>query len=226
MQQTAGSFPTVSGKVLSGTKIFKVSIAASFEAEQDVPGTMSKMAAAMGVGFARRLGADAINGNGTTTLQGITTAISPSYVTGSGKLVLADFVSIFAQVDPVYRASNKCCWLVSNSVLERVRLAVDSNNRPLIDIVDDKATILGRPVYVSPTLGALSTSLGLSSTLVFGDLSYYVVRVSKPTLKREVNGSLSDITKGEALYVARIRADAAVFAPNGSAPIVTATVTV
>jgi HK97 family phage major capsid protein len=230
VQQTAGSFPTVNGRVLAANKVFKVSLAASFEAETDVPGTMAKMATAFGIGFARRLGADAINGNGITTLQGLLTAITvPSYTTGSGKITYNDLSSIYFGVNKVYRSSARCAWLMSDSVYERVRNAVDNQGRPLLDFVDDKETILGKPVYITPSLGAVGGSLALNSTIVFGDLSHYVIRTSKPTLQRSINTLAADVTRGEALYIARIRADAAVFDPSsgstGYPPIITATVT-
>jgi len=227
-QQTASSFPSVAGKVLRANITYRVSLAGSIEAEQDVPGAMAKMARAMGVGFARKLGADAINGGGGTGIpNGITNGLSSVYSTGSGKITYNDLSSIYFSVNRVYRSSPKCGWLMSDSVYERVRNAVDNQGRPILDFLEDREVILGKPVYISPTLGQVGGSLALNSTIVFGDLSHFIVRCSKPTIARELNSATKGIEFGEALYVGRMRMDSVLFDPSsGSAPpVVISTVT-
>jgi HK97 family phage major capsid protein len=231
-QQTAGNVPNVLGRVLRGSITYRVSLAASFEAEQDIPGTMSKLAMAMGIGFARKLGQDAINGNGTTQPQGIVTPLTSIYTTAnSGKIVADDLTAIYFAVNRIYRSSALCSWLVSDSTYRRIREAVDLNGRPLINMVDDRETILGKPVYICPSLPFAGTqgspSVTTNSTIVFGDLSHFFVRCSKATLQRALNTTIADISHGQALYVARIRMDSAVFDPsvnNSAPPIVIATV--
>jgi HK97 family phage major capsid protein len=236
VQQTASAFPTVAGRLLRGNLIYKISVAASWEAEDDVPEVLAKFARAYGVAFARKLGADAINGNGTTQPQGILTALpTPVYTTGAGKLVYSDFTSIFFAVNKIYRDQPKCAWLMNDKTYQRVRNSTDNNGRPLLDILFDGfpsadgsawPAILGRPVYICPSIaGDLSAS---NSTIVFGDLDHFHIRCSRPTVAREVNASIKDITQGLALYVGRVRMDSALFDPSsGSAPpLVTATVTV
>jgi HK97 family phage major capsid protein len=221
-------FPSVAGKVLRANITYRVSLAGSIEAETDVPGSMAKMSRAMGVAFARKLGADAINGGGGTGVpNGITNGLSSVYTTGSGKITYNDLSSIYFSVNRVYRSSPKCGWLMSDSVYERVRNSTDNNGRPILDFLEDRETILGRPVYISPTLGQVGGSLALNSTIVFGDLSHFLIRCSKPTIARELNSATKGIEFGEALYVGRMRMDSVLFDPSsGSAPpVVISTVT-
>ena len=226
-QQTTSNFPPVLGRILRANITYRISIAASIEAEDDVPSVMQKFIIAYGVGFARKLGQDCISGNGTTAPQGLLTALTPSYTTTTtGKIGLADLNSIYFLVNRVYRASARCAWLMSDGVYERCRAAVDLQGRPLINIVDDRETLFGKPIYISPTLVNPGGSLALQSTIIFGDFSAFHIRVSKPTLQRVINSSIADITSGRSLYVARIKMDSALFDPSsGSAPpIVSATV--
>jgi hypothetical protein len=74
---------------------------------------------------------------------------------------------------------------------------------------------MGEPVYVSPSLATAYSSIGLTGALVFGDLSHIIVRASWPTFQPSFEQAEADITKGEAIYIFRFRADALVFDPSG-----------
>jgi HK97 family phage major capsid protein len=239
VQQTDGTFPTVSGRVLRGDLIYKLSIADSWEAEEDVPAVIEKFTRAYGVGFARRLGADAILGNGTTQPQGIYTAAPASGVTlGSGNYAQAvgnvtheEIAAVFFNVNRAYRALPRCGWLMPDSVYQAIRNAVDGNGRPLIAVSkDDTETLFGKPVYISPSLPGIinnaNASLAQNGALLFGDLGHFHVRCSRPTIQRVLNSTVFDITKGLVGYVGRVRMDSALFDPSGGAapPIVSAVV--
>jgi len=231
-QQNAGTFPAVSGKSLRANITYRLSLSASFEAEQDVPGTLQKMALAYGVGFARKLGQDAINGNGITQPQGITTAVPPtltsSYqfnvVTGSG-FVQQDFSDLYFAVNRVYRASPLCSWLMSDSVYEAVRKTADPAGRPLLNYVDDREVLLGKPVHICPSLPAVGGSPSTSSTILFGDFSHFHCRASAATMQRAIN-TPGYAEAGQALYIGRIRMDSVYFDPSNGVtpPIVSMTV--
>ena len=170
--------------------------------------------------MARKLGADAISGNGTTQPQGLLTALpTPSYSTTSGKIILADLLAAFFGVNKVYRSQPKCGWLCGDTVYQRIRAAVDDQHRPLLDVQDDRELLLGKPVYVSPSVTGVASGNGV---LIFGDLDHFHIRVSRPTLQRTTQNSINDITKGETLWVGRIRMDSALFDPSsGNAPPIT-----
>ena len=216
--------PAVDQKILNAFS-YRVSLGASLEFEDDVfDSAMERMAQAFGIGFSRGIGADLVNGDGSTAPQGILVGATDSGITtaNSGKLVLGDFNNIFFSVNKIYRASSKCAWLMSDDVYKMVRNAVDDSHRPLINVVNDKETILGKPVYITPSLEG-SPSIG-SGHIVFGDLSHYVVHVSSLYLKRR-SQVLGFVEYGRALYTGIMRADAVVHDPTNGAmpPIVFAT---
>lgn len=224
-QQGPGTPPPTSQAQLKSFT-YRASLDASLEFEEDdFQPFVDQLSVAYGIAFARGIGADLISGNGTTAPQGVLTGATDSgYTTAnSGKLVLDDFNKIYFSVNRIHRAAPKCGWLMSDDVYNQVRASVDLNGRPLINIRKDKEVILGKPVYISPSLAATS-SVGLGH-IVFGDLSHFVVRLSGLSLVRAVQLP-GQIEYGKALYTGRMRADAKVFDPsNGSVPpIVFATV--
>jgi HK97 family phage major capsid protein len=223
--QNAGTPPATSQAQLKSWT-YRATLDATMEFEEDdFAPFMGQLSAAYGIAFARGIGADLITGNGSTAPQGVLTgAANSGYTTAnSGKLVLTDFTKIYFSVNRIHRVAKKCGWIMSDQTYQMVREATDNNGRPLINIRKDKEEILGKPLYVSPSLED-SSSLGVNY-IVFGDLSHYVVRLSGLSLVRVLQ-SQNAIEFGKALYTGRMRADAKVFDPsNGSVPpIVYATV--
>jgi HK97 family phage major capsid protein len=219
VQQTAQTIPNVLGAVLNNNIIFKASFAASLEAEQDIPDFASKIVRAAAVALARGVGQAVMTGkppsiNGVVRQLGVPVATNGS----SGKLTLADIQNFYFTVDHFYRASKKAGWLFNDAGYKFLRNAVDSSGRPLMDVESDNQLLMGKPVRVCPSLTTGFTSLGTNS-VIFGDLSHLVIRASRPQIQRPAEQSEADITKGECLYVARMRCDAAYFDPSsGSAP--------
>jgi HK97 family phage major capsid protein len=228
IQQPAQVIPTVAGAVLKNNLTFRCSFGASMEAEQDVPDFSTKLVRAASVALARGVGQHVISGvGGTTDISGIAKQLTTSYTNAtSGKLTLTDFNTIFFSVNRWYRNQKKTGWLVSDGVYKYIRAAADFQGRPLLDVIADQEMLLGKPIYICPSLANAYLSIGLDGALIFGDLSHIVIRASRPTLQRTVQQTITDVTKGEALYVGRMRADAAVFDPSngGTPPLVLATV--
>lgn len=225
-QQTAQAVPNVAGRTLRSNITYRVSLPASLEWEQDavIPGShdaLSKIARAMGVAFARKIGVDAVLGNGTTQPLGLFNSLGPSaYQTGSGKITLTDINAIYFKVDKFYRNQPKCAWLCSDQVYQRLRNMTDNSGRPLIDIEGDREVLLDRPVYICPSLSSSGTfaSLGFGA-LVFGDIGHFHCHMSRPMLQRSIENSINGIEKGEALWRGFVRFDSAIFDPSGgSAP--------
>ena len=122
-------------------------------------------------------------------LIGLFPYLGPSvYSTGSGNITLTDINTIFGKVNAAYRAMPKAAWLCSDAVFIRLLNAVDTSNRPLIDVVDGTMRLRGKPIYVSPSMSNVYTSEGFG-VLIFGDLSAFHVRVSKPWFQRKINGT-------------------------------------
>lgn len=87
--------------------------------------------------------------------------------------------------------------------------------------------LLGKKIVLAPDIaGNLTTT---NSSIIFGDLSHCHMRMSQPTLQRSEQQSVSDITKGESLLIARVRIDASGFfdpSAGNSAPAILSTVTI
>ena len=226
-QQTAQVIPPVTGATLRNNLTFRATFGATLEAETDIPDFASKIVRAASVALARTIGLHVLTGRGGSDITGIATTLTSSYTNGtSGKITLTDLNAVYFDVNRWYRKSPKAGWLVSDGVYKLLRAATDSSGRPLLDVIDDQEVLLGKPVYLCPSLGATYLSLGLTGALIFGDLSHIIIRASRPTIQRTTQQAITDITRGECLFIARCRADATVFDPsNGSTPpLVLATV--
>ena len=229
VQQAVQTVPPVAGGILRADKTFRVSFAASLEAETDIPNFPQKITRSAAVALARKIGQSALVGRGGTDIAGITSQLSSTVSNGTGgKLTLTDFNNIYFAVDRWYRASKKCAWLMSDGVYKLARAAVDSQNRPLLSIERDTETIFGKPVYVSPSLANLYSSIGTVGCCLFGDLSHVIIRASRPRIARATQlAGISDvggILRGECLYRGMARCDALLFNPGSNAPVVLATV--
>jgi HK97 family phage major capsid protein len=227
VQANPQGIPTVKGGLLRADRIFKASFASSYEAEQDVPNFPQKITRAGCVALARRIGVSIVSGRGGTDISGITQSLSSSYSNAtSGKLTLNDLTTIFFNVNRWYRAAPKCGWLLNDGVYKFVRQATDTSGRPLLSVEDGQEILFGKPIYVSPSCASIYSSLGLTGCIIFGDLSSIVVRASRPQIQRYIELAQADITKGEALWIARVRADATYFDPSGGVtpPLTLATI--
>jgi HK97 family phage major capsid protein len=221
-QQNPQTVPTISGATLAENKIFKVTFAASLEAEEDIPNFVAKIVRAVSIAFGRTIGQRVLSGKGGSDISGIFYNINGGVATQQnttpGSISLTDINNFYFALDRWYRSQAKTAWLVSDGAYKKLRAAVDGSNRPLLDIIDDQERLLGKPVYVSP--GLSHSSIGsITDSIIFGDLSHIVVRASAPQIKRSIEQGQVDITKGEVAYIARMRADATLFDPtNGATP--------
>jgi HK97 family phage major capsid protein len=221
-QKNPITVPAVDGDVLNGWT-YKLALDASFELEEDaVDRLIAQIQAAYTVGFARGIGMDLVTGTGSSQPQGVLEGAANSSVTTAAATTLSldDFTKIYFSVNRAYRANAKCAWLMNDATYQLVRQAVDSNSRPLLDIIGDQELLLGKPVLVSPTM----PSGAGTKAIVFGDLSHYVVRVSQMRFHRSLQAA-GYVEFGKALYTGLMRADAVVFDPTGgnTPPIVYAT---
>ncbi len=218
--QGGQNIPTVAGRTLRSNNIHRFSIIASFEAEQDIPDWLGKYTRAAGVAFGRGLGKECMTGNGVTQAAGLFPSLGPAkWTTGTGKIVLNDINQTYFALDRAYRSMPKAAWLMPDGVYQRIRAATDNSGRPLLNVERDGETLLGKPVHVCPSLATGTfNSLGFGA-LIFGDLSHFKIRVSKPQMRRSLQQGVADVTRGEAAYITIVRADSAIFDPSGgSAP--------
>jgi HK97 family phage major capsid protein len=211
--------PTVYGTTLNSNLIFKASFAASLESEQDIPSFADKIVCAAGVALARTIGQHVMTGRGgTTDINGVVNLLGAPLQRNAtaGKVVLTDINNWYFSINRFYRSQPKCGWLFNDLGYKLVRNSTDNSGRPLLSVKDDKEQLMGRPVYVSPSLTLASAGVGL---FLFGDLGHLVVRACRPQLQRATELSQADVTRGECLYIARMRADSTIFdASQGNNP--------
>jgi HK97 family phage major capsid protein len=221
VQQNPQAIATVLGATLRADRIFKASFAASWEAETDVPSFAEKVIRSSAIALARRVGQSVLSGRGGVDISGIVQALgSPSLSNSTtGKLTLADINGFYFGVNRWHRAQPKCGWLVNDGAYKYLRAATDNSGRPLLSVERDGETLLGKRVYICPSLATAYSSIGLEGAIIFGNLASIVVRASRMQVQRSIQQGQADITKGEALYIGRWRVDATYFdASSGLIP--------
>jgi HK97 family phage major capsid protein len=219
--------PAASGVILGGYK-YMSSLPVTNELEEDMYEVTQKlMADAFTVAFARGIGADLILGSGANAPQGVIAGTTSAYTLAAlGVVSLTDIENIYFEVNRFHRASPKCAWLMNDAAYQMTRKAADTVGNPLLKIIKDKETLMGKPVYICPSLPLYNPSLGTQaagSFCAFGDLSHMYVRVSRLSVSRSTQAA-GYAENGKALYRGLMRADAKVFDPSSGAtpPIVTA----
>jgi HK97 family phage major capsid protein len=232
VRETAATIPTLNQPLLNKF-CYRTAFDMSMEFEEDAitaygNDTVAALSRAQGIAIARGVGADLVNGDGSSAPAGIVTGSHDSGVTtaNTGAIVHDDLSSVFYSVDRIYRNSPKCAWLVSDAVEKQIRNAKDSSNRPLFATSDGVLQVFGKPVYVCPSLPNYNASLGTQkagSFCVFGDLSHYVAHTSA-VLQRRFTQSAGLIEYGMARFHSLIFVDAVVADPTSgsAAPIVSA----
>lgn len=200
---------------------YRLSLGASLEWEDDQQAFDSALAAmgrAFGIGFARGIGFDLINGNGSSAPAGILSNLTAKVTTlNNGKIVADDIHNVFFAVNRIYRASKKCAWLMNDAAYELVRKATDNQGRPLLSVKDDQEQLMGKPVYIAPSLPAYNPSLPEQypgSFCVFGDLSHFYVHATTMSLRRKLQVP-GYIEYGKALYTGLLSVDAVLHDPTG-----------
>jgi HK97 family phage major capsid protein len=183
-QHNADVIPVINSQMVQ-SHTYRATLAGSVEFDEDAKAygsTDAAMARAFGVAFGRGVGADLVTGDGSTGPQGILTGAANSGVTtaAAGVLSQGDFVNVFFAVNRVYREAPKCGWLMADATHKLVLNAKDSSNRPLFPLENGVLKILGKPVFVSPTMPSGSNSKGI----VFGDLGAYFVHSSSLFIRR------------------------------------------
>jgi len=217
--QASQLIPPVAGAGLKANLVFKTTLGCTQEIEQDAAEFGNALMRAGETALARAIGRSAISGQGGTDILGIarTIGITPGLQTTPGKLVLADLLAYYFSINAFYRNSPKAAWMMNDGAYKVVRNAQDNQGRPLINVSGDDLTLLGHPVYISPSLVTPFVSIGFLGAIIFGDLASIVIKTNRPVVKRIVQASIVDITQGKSAYIFRCRADASYFDPSSGA---------
>jgi HK97 family phage major capsid protein len=219
----SGGPMAITRNILTGFTYKTTPIVATLEIEQDsFESVWSILSQAFAVGIARGAGADLVNGNGTTAPQGLLTAAANSGVTStvSGVWSGIDLAAVYGSVNRAYRVSPKCAWLMHDTTYQQIVALKDAQGRPLLSIREDIETLFGKRVLISPDMPTGPSA----KSIVFGDLSQFVVRVAGNSLSVRRSFEVPGMAEqGVAQYTGYARIDANLIAPNGVKPVVFAT---
>lgn len=120
-------------------------------------------------------------GTGTAQPRGVSTASSVGKTGTTGQTVTViydDLVDLVHSVDPEYRKSPACRFMLADSSLKVVRKLKDTQNRPIfLPGYDLNAkmpdTILGYGITINQDVAVMAAN---ARSILFGDFSKYVIR--------------------------------------------------
>lgn len=160
----------------------------------------------IGESIGRFVASELYTGTGTSALMGLTTALTaygvksgaqgglyqptaggtvtklgsatPANKLTSGMPGWDDIVLMTAKVDPAYRASGRCTWVMNDTTLWNIRSITDTQGHPLwnpnVQVgADDR--VYGYPVKIDQNAGNISTTLNTVGGLLFGDFQTCMV---------------------------------------------------
>ncbi|WP_288985792.1 phage major capsid protein [uncultured Pseudoalteromonas sp.] len=148
-----------------------------------------------------------INGTGTSMPHGILTDTTAGKVGVSGQtsiITLDDLIDLEHSVDPAYRRSAQCGFMMNDSTIKVVKKLKDTQGRPLwlpgIE-ASEPNTILGKAYATNQHIPAMAAN---AKSVLFGDFSKYIVRdVSQMLFFRFTDSAYS--RKGQVGFLAFMR---------------------
>lgn len=121
-------------------------------------------------------------GTGTGQPRGVVTAASLGKTGQTGQtttVIFDDLVDLVHSVDPAYRESGRCVFMMNDATLKVIRKLKDSQGRPIfLPGWDGLAgpmpdTLLGYPVQINQDVAVMAAN---AKSILFGDFSYYKIR--------------------------------------------------
>jgi HK97 family phage major capsid protein len=140
----------------------------------------------LGERIARRVNTELTTGDGTGDPNGIVVASAAGKTAASTTAFTADeVIDLLHSVDPAYRASPKCRFMLHDSVLAAVRKLKDGNGQYIWSMGDIRSaqpgSLLGQPYSVNQAMSSAFTTA--QKLILFGDFSkYYVRKVGAPVI--------------------------------------------
>jgi HK97 family phage major capsid protein len=140
----------------------------------------------LGERLARRVNVELTTGDGTGDPNGIVVASAAGKTAASTTAFTADeVIDLLHSVDPAYRASPKCRFMMHDTVLAAVRKLKDGNGQYIWSMGDIRggapAALLGNPYSVNQAMASAFTTG--QKLILFGDFSkYYVRKVGAPVI--------------------------------------------
>jgi HK97 family phage major capsid protein len=150
-------------------------------------------------------------GTGSAQPNGIVTAAGSGKVGITGETVTViydDLVDLQHSVDPAYRATGRCRFMLNDDTLRVVRKIKDGNARPIFVPGYEQSvpggvpdTLLGSPITVNQSMAVMAAN---AKSILFGDFSYYKIRdAMQVTLFRFTDSAFA--SKGQVGFLAWMR---------------------
>lgn len=206
-----------------GYKFTSGIVPVSFEIMQDSTVDVTGMILDL---FAKRIGrgqnAFFTTGTGTGQPQGalIGASLGVTLPTGNTTSVTyAGLVSLYQSLDPAYRSSPRCAWMMNDNTLLAIKELQDGGGqRPLFlpDVIPQPpgspfhGFLMGKPVIVNPDMPGMAAN---ATPVLFGDFEQYAIRQVRGLAVIPMNDS-AYAKKGQQAFVAFGRADGRVLIPQ------------
>lgn len=121
-------------------------------------------------------------GTGSSEPRGVVTGASSGKVGTTGQtttVIFDDLVDLIHSVDPAYRASNRCRFMMHDSSLKVIRKLKDSQGRPIFlpgydglgNTMPD--TLLGYGITINQDVAQMAAN---AKSILFGDFAKYIIR--------------------------------------------------
>ena len=175
--------PTFGTKLLSTYKFSSKVVAVPFELLQDsVIDIDAFLSNRLTQRIARITNQRFTTGTGSAQPNGVVTASSVGKTGTTGQTVTVifdDLVDLIHSVDPAYRETGNCDFMMNDSSLKIIRKLKDSNGRPIfLPGYDGLAgpmadTLLGYNIEINQDVAAMAAN---AKSLLFGDFSHYIIR--------------------------------------------------
>lgn len=178
--------PTVASITLNPYKYANLSDYTSELSQDNVIRIQELLAETAGFALGNDFGAQATTGDGSSKPHGIVaaagnggTALGTAQTGGANFFGWPDLVTLYGSVPAAAR--NRGAFLVSSDAFTKILSFRDSNGQPVALSgalsPSGQPTLLGRPIIENPDMAAVGSA---SKSVVFGDLSRYVVQQGGP----------------------------------------------
>src|SRR2546426_2414461 len=126
-----------------------------------------------------------VNAGFVTVVAAGSASVTGGSETGSSSIGGEDLAKLFYSVNREYRKSPKCAWLMKPDTLQRLSALTTKQGMAynLVTWQDGLPYIFGKTVYEEPNM---DVSHKCAFTVVFGDFSYWVTRISQQSSRVQV----------------------------------------
>jgi HK97 family phage major capsid protein len=195
-------------KTLNAYKIDSGLVRVSSELFEDTGLSLeAEIGSIIGERLGRRQNTKFTTGSGVSTFQGCVIGASLGVTAASATAIAADeLFDLFHKIDPSYRASKKCAWMMNDAIVKVIRKLKDSQNRYLWEAslqAGGPDTLMGKPVIMNQDMAAAVTTG--QKTIMFGDFGKFVIRDVRSVAVRRLNERFAELD--QVAFIAFYRGD-------------------